>query len=541
MTNDDNAQAIFNRGMAAYEKNDLKQAKELFKAAADAGFSRAMFALGSIAEDIDDLAKAKRWYQLAADAGHSDAMVNLGVIAHQDNDLVEAKRWYQLAADTGHSDAMFNLGVIAEDTDDLSEAKRLWKLAADTGNSHAMFNLGRIAKTRVYILGDVNYEPEDTNGAIDWFTRAAKAGNAEAMLNLGEISKTNGNIEEEKYWYQLAADSGNTDAIEILESISISAKQYYAEVSDDLSAEILEILRERGYDHPKKLSQMELGDFAEVIDHIYGDEEYAEKLDGLMELFFACAARMKDPIQSLKLLQYSLVRYSRVLYDGWRDSGDLGSGVDLIWSVVFEASSLNKSEKTKMFKSIIDDEDSWDFPASALIMCLLWDLGPENMDYCILKYSNHRDSASAFDPWSLDSEDLHQWLYLLAVATLNSTASNEVMQVIDNTCSSSSVNAFWIIITELAEYGFDNNFLSDYTPGRFGLPGLSNWGDDWGSLLFHSHFRKIKADKKAVSALINLYKNNSKNWLWDFDSYAGGDQDHFDRFIDLWSSKLIYQ
>jgi tetratricopeptide (TPR) repeat protein len=479
MTNDDNAQAIFDKGKAAYEKGDLKQAKKLFKS--------------------------------AADVGHSGGMVGLGAIAHDAEDLVEAKQWYQLAA--------------------------------DVGNSYAMFNLGILAKTQVFILGESDYEPEDLNGAINWFTRAAKAGNAQAMFNLGEISETNGNIEEQKYWYQLAADSDNIDAKEKLQSVSLPTKQYYAEFSDDLSNEILEILHERfspENNYPKKLSQMDRSYFAEVIDHIYEDENYAEKLDGLMEIFFACAVRMKDPLESLKLLQYSLERYSRVLDHDWANTGSLDSGIHLIWSIIFEANSLNKSEKTKIFKSIIDDEDSWQYPASALIMCLLWDLGPGNMDYCILKYFNHRNTDLVLDdPWSQDSGlDFHQWLYLLVVAALNSTASKEVMQVIEKTCSSSSVNAFWMIIGYLARFGVDSD-LSESNIGEFGLPGLGNSGDDWGSLLFDSHFRKVKANGKAVSALINLYKSNSKNWPWDFDFYGQGDKDDLDRFIDLWSSKLL--
>jgi hypothetical protein len=90
-------------------------------------------------------------------------------------------------------------------------------------------------------------------------------------------------------------------------------------------------------------------------------------------------------------------------------------------------------------------------------MCLVWDLGPENMDYCILKYSNHRITDLVLDdPWSQDSGlDFHQWLYLLVVAALNSTASKEVMQVIEKTSSSSSVNAFWMIIGYLAPFGVD--------------------------------------------------------------------------------------
>ena len=479
MANDDNAQAIFDKGKDAYEKGDLKQAKKLFKS--------------------------------AADVGHSGGMVGLGAIAHDAEDLAEAKRW--------------------------------WELAADLGNSYAMLNLGIIAKTRVFILGESNYEPEDSNGAIDWFTRAAKAGNAQAMFNLGEISETNGNIEEQKYWYQLAADSDDIDAKEKLQSISIPTKKYYAEFSDDLSDEILAILYEISYpenNHLKKVSQMDLGDFAEIVDHVCEDENYAEKLDGLMELFFACAVRIKDPLESLKLLQYSLERYSRVLDDDWTSTDNLDSGIHLIWSIIIEADSLNKTEKTKIFKSIIDDEDSWQYPASALIMCLLWDLGPENMDYCILKYFNHRNTDLVLDdPWSQDSGlDFHQWLYLLVVAALNSTASKEVMQVIEKTCSSSSVNAFWMIIGYLAGFGVDPD-LSESNIGNIGLPGLGNYGDDWGSLLFDSNFRKIKANGKAVSALINLYKSNSKNWPWDFDFYGQGDKIELDRFIDLWSSKLL--
>jgi hypothetical protein len=95
-----------------------------------------------------------------------------------------------------------------------------------------------------------------------------------------------------------------------------------------------------------------------------------------------------------------------------------------------------------------------------------------------------------------------------------------------------------MIIGYLARFGVDSD-LSESNIGEFGLPGLGNSGDDWGSLLFDLHFRKVKANGKAVSALINLYKSNSKNWPWDFDFYGQGDKDDLDRFIDLWSSKLL--
>lgn len=473
------------------------------------------------------------------------ALINNGAAAHRKGDLAEAKKLFKAAADSGNSGGMVGLGVIASAEGDIDEAKRLWRLAADAGNSYAMLNLGIIAKTQIFILGESNYEPEDLNGAIDWFTRAAKAGNSEAMFNLGEISEINGNIKEQKYWYQLAADSGNPDASEKLQGITIPTKQHYLYLPDDLSDWILEILHERGYpenNHPKKLSQMERGDFGEIIDHIKEDDDYdLNDLDGLMEDFFACAVRMKDTLQSLNLLQYSLIEYHHILaYDEYRNTGNLESGIDLIRSLIMDADTSNKKEKTKMFKKIIDDEDSWEYPATALVMCLLWDLGPETMDYCILKYFEHRDLADTIngDSWSVDSKDFHQWLYLLAVAVLNSTASKEVMQIIDKTCNSSSVNAFWMIIGYLAHFGVDPEF-SETNMGEFGLPGLGNMGDDWGSLLFDSHFRNIKANSKAVSSLINLYINNSKNWPWDFDLYGGGDQDDIDGFIELWSSKLI--
>jgi hypothetical protein len=96
-----------------------------------------------------------------------------------------------------------------------------------------------------------------------------------------------------------------------------------------------------------------------------------------------------------------------------------------------------------------------------------------------------------------------------------------------------------MIIGYLAYFGVDPN-SSDSNIDLFRIPGLSNnTYDDWGSLLFNSHFRKIKANGKAVAALINLYKNNSKNWPRDFDFYDQDDKDDLDRFIDLWSSKLL--
>ena len=320
---------------------------------------------------------------------------------------------------------------------------------------------------------------------------------------------------------------------------TISTRDHYAQISEELPEEILKILKSREYDHPTTLSKADIDDFAEIFDEIYENLEFSEEFNTVIELVLARAEREHDLLRALNFYAYALDTNYKGQYSDMTHAGDasIEQGIELIWSRLRDADILDISQKRKIFSSFISDKDTWDFPVCGLLMCLAWDLLPEDMDGCITNYLEARsEDFIADDPWSEDSQRNYlQWMYLLAVAALNSSGSKEITKIIEKTCRSSSVGEFWVILCCLARYTVDpeTEIFHLYPDNNT----IQNW--DWGTLLFDSYYQWLKGNKKAVDSLIDLYQKNSEKWPWDFDFHDNFCQKtDIDQFIQLWKEKI---
>jgi hypothetical protein len=288
------------------------------------------------------------------------------------------------------------------------------------------------------------------------------------------------------------------------------------------------------------LSQADKGDFGEIFEEIYENLEFREEFNTVIELILARAEREHDLLRALSFYAYALDRNFTGQYSDMTNAYDasMESGIDLIWLRLRDADNLDISQKRKIFSFFISDEDTWDFPICGLLMCLAWDLLPEDMDGCVTNYFEIRseDIAADGDPWSEDCQRNYlQWMYLLAVTVLNSSGSKKVLKIIEKTSRSSSVTEFWLILCCLARYTVDpeTETFNLYPDNNT----IQNW--DWGTLLFDSYYQWLKGNKKAIDSLIDLYQKYSEEWPWDFDFYGNSCQKtDIDQFMQLWKEKI---
>lgn len=146
---------------AADKGGDAKAAAQLYRAAADEGYSFAQTNLGVMYEHGEGgLSKndreAERLYRLAAEQGFPAGQANLATLylggrGGLRRDEREAARLFRPAAEAGNPQAQNNLAkMYAEGRGglprDMDEAVRLWRLAADAGIEEARNNLRKAGR-----------------------------------------------------------------------------------------------------------------------------------------------------------------------------------------------------------------------------------------------------------------------------------------------------------------------------------------------------------------------------------------------------------
>lgn len=114
------ALADFDKGIAAYEANNLPLAYQEFRAAADQGHADSQFNVALMYEKGIGVAKdetqAVVWYAKSATQGNSNAQFNLGVMYENGRgtavDFAKANEWYRKASVQGDPLAIGNLGML---------------------------------------------------------------------------------------------------------------------------------------------------------------------------------------------------------------------------------------------------------------------------------------------------------------------------------------------------------------------------------------------------------------------------------------------
>lgn len=174
--------------------NNLPEILSEVEQKALAGMAEAQHDLGAIytaghAGVERDFDRAIQWFRESAFGGISNARYNLGVLYHQglgiDKDMEQAIEWYQAASYLGHPEAQYNLGI-----------------------------------AHIEAIG-TPYAPKR---AAAYFEQAAMGGVVEAAYNLGLIYENallgNAQLDEALFWYKIAADQGNADALQASQNLA---------------------------------------------------------------------------------------------------------------------------------------------------------------------------------------------------------------------------------------------------------------------------------------------------------------------------------
>jgi TPR repeat protein len=114
------AVADFEKGIAAYEANDLPLAYKEFRASAEEGHAGSQFNVALMYEQGIGVAKDEKeavvWYRKSALQGSAVAQFNLGVLYENGRgtkvDFAKANEWYRKASEQGDALAIGNLGML---------------------------------------------------------------------------------------------------------------------------------------------------------------------------------------------------------------------------------------------------------------------------------------------------------------------------------------------------------------------------------------------------------------------------------------------
>ena len=123
--------ADFEKGIAAFEANNLPLAYKEFRKAADAGDVGSQYNVALMFEQgigvEKDEKQAVAWYEKAANQGSSAAQFNLGVMYENGRgtevDFAKAREWYRKASVQGDPLAIGNLGMLYVRGDGVKEDK----------------------------------------------------------------------------------------------------------------------------------------------------------------------------------------------------------------------------------------------------------------------------------------------------------------------------------------------------------------------------------------------------------------------------------
>lgn len=170
-------------------ENNLEQAIEFYKIAAQANCAAAQFNLGIRYEHGDGVEKdqklANTWILKAAEAGHPMAQYNFSMKVEQNDDSA-AVSWCLKAAEGGYAAAQNRIGLRYEHgtglQQDYNQAIKWYRKAAAQNWPAAQFNLAEI-----YNNASCDIVGLDIFKAVSLYKKAALQGHLDASYALGEI------------------------------------------------------------------------------------------------------------------------------------------------------------------------------------------------------------------------------------------------------------------------------------------------------------------------------------------------------------------
>lgn len=208
---------LLGRGREAYNQRRYREARELYKGAADLGVGQAQYNLALMYLEgkggPKDIRGGRELLRKAAAQGLSLAQNKLGDLYWEESNFPKAKEWYERAALLDDSFALNSLGVMYDEglgvVPDPIRARDYFARASKKGHHQAHFNLAEM-----YYRGRGG--AQDLRRARELYLKAASQGHAGAqnmlglMYYLGEGGETE--IRLAKSWWEKAASEGNRDA-----------------------------------------------------------------------------------------------------------------------------------------------------------------------------------------------------------------------------------------------------------------------------------------------------------------------------------------
>lgn len=182
------------------------------------GSSERKFALSAVldetAENNEDLAEAFQMCREAAECGYSPAAAALGKMYEwgrgTGKDYTEAVRWYTTAAENGSAEAMHDLAsmyALGNGVPQDYEAAVKWsEKAALCGNASAAYTLG------VAYRDGWGVKPDEEK-SFEWFLKGAELDSIESQYEAAVIFSRKGNEDEAVKWMSKAARQGHLGAM----------------------------------------------------------------------------------------------------------------------------------------------------------------------------------------------------------------------------------------------------------------------------------------------------------------------------------------
>ncbi len=225
------ANALYDKGIAARERGDYSTALSALGEAAKAGLPAAIFEFGQLffaGKGVErSLQRSFDCAMAAAKLGYPRAMLFIGTLYVKGLGLEangeKAAEWLQKAADLGDASAQFNLALLYSKGDlverNFDKAIPLAKAAAAQGHEKAqqlLDNLQESERDEWLRQGVEAYKKGDFQNAAFLFRQSAGSGSAPAAFNLG-LCYENGegvrqDAEKALRWYRKAAEQGHMRA-----------------------------------------------------------------------------------------------------------------------------------------------------------------------------------------------------------------------------------------------------------------------------------------------------------------------------------------
>jgi len=133
----------------------------------------------------DDLVEAIQWFRAAAETGYAPAQARLAYVLDKAEENEEAVRWYRKAAEQGDLDGKFGLGQMYATGEGVEpDAGRALQLISEAAEEHHVNAMHTMALS--YEKGDLGL-PVDYHKALVWLERGADQGDRWSIERLVQI------------------------------------------------------------------------------------------------------------------------------------------------------------------------------------------------------------------------------------------------------------------------------------------------------------------------------------------------------------------